>query len=258
VWLRDRPTGPSSASCSRCLRQPLGLELVQLNQNHAVSELNFFTVLQDRILNSDQRFAWFFAHGMPADQSMREDLSYIYREDLGSELLDYLQLPEGQQPTSAMLHGGLPLAKWVREDSMSTYGWFILSHPDDTLERVKELATSTLNPDDAGLLPLNNRALVPRFLFGSWQWWTLGAVASLFYLQWRRVRSRVAAVVGVGLATCAVWYSLIVVTSGIEHPLHVITVAVALRVVSLIAIVEALSTLATTSNEVETSVEPVA
>jgi len=208
---------------------------IQLRNNRSMSELNLYTVLQERVISDDDRFTWFVNEGMPATDGMRGPALYDARSDLPGELLDYVQLPIAQLPPSLIRLGEFPLAEWVREEGWSTYARYVVTHPADTLTRLVDLSSPTLNPVDRDLLPLNDRTVIPRMLFLPWQWWTIaGAIAALIHLRFgQRYFSRffVSAV-----AITSVWYAGVVLTSGIEHPRHAISVAVALRVVSLVTI----------------------
>lgn len=208
---------------------------IQLRNNRSMSELNLYTVLQERVIPDDARFTWFVNEGMPATQEMRGPALYDERSDLPGELLDYVKLPVAQLPPSLIRLGGFPLAEWVRNDGWSTYVRYVVTHPGDTLKRLADLSTSTLNPIDKDLLPLENRTVVPRMFFLPWQWWVIaGALAALLHLRFGQryfFRFFVAAV-----AILFIWYAGVVLTSGIEHPRHAISIAVALRVVSLATI----------------------
>lgn len=92
---------------------------VQLRNNRSMSELNLYTVLQERVIPDDSRFEWFVTEGMPATQEMRGPFLYDERSDLPGELLDYVTLPVAQLPPSLIRLGGLPLAEWLRNDGWS-------------------------------------------------------------------------------------------------------------------------------------------
>jgi hypothetical protein len=208
---------------------------VQLRNNRSMSELNLYTVLQDRVIPDDARFEWFTSEGMPVTDDMRGPLLYDQVSDLPGELLDYVKLPIAQLPPSLIRLGGLPLAEWVREDGWSTYIRYVVTHPSDTWSRLVDLSTPTLNPLDRDLLPLENRTLIPRMFFLPWQWWAIaGAFATIFHLRFgqRYFAQLFASTCTLGL----LWYAGVVLTSGIEHPRHAISIAVAIRVVSLVTI----------------------
>lgn len=208
---------------------------VQLRNNRAMSELNLYTVLQERVIPDDSRFAWFVDEGMPATDDIRGPALYDELSDLPGELLDYVKLPVAQLPPSLIRLGGFPLAEWVRADGWSTYVRYVATHPGDTLKRLADLSTPTLNPIDRDLLPLDNRTIIPRVLFLPWQWWMIaGAIAALVHLRFGQryvFRFFLSAVVII-----VIWYACVVLTSGIEHPRHAISIAVALRIVSLVTL----------------------
>jgi len=209
---------------------------IQLGNNRSMSELNLYTVLQERVITDDSRFAWFVDEGMPVTQNMRGPALYDQRSDLPGELLDYVKLPVAQLPPSLIRLGGFPLAEWVRSDGWSTYLRYVVTHPGDTWTRLIDLSTSTLNPADRDLLPLENRTVIPRLFFLPWQWWAVaGAIAALLHLRFGR-RFHFHLFISTA-AIIVLWYAGVVLTSGIEHPRHAISIAVALRIVSLVTIV---------------------
>jgi len=214
---------------------------IQLRNNRSMSELNLYTVLQERVIPNDSRFTWFVNEGMPATKDIRGPALYDERSDLSGELLDYVKLPVAQLPPSLIRLGGFPLAEWVRNDGWSTYVRYVVTHPGDTWTRLVDLSTPTLNPIDKDLLPLENRTVVPRMFFLPWQWWAIaGALAALLHLRFGQryfCRFFISAA-----AITSLWYAGVVLTSGIEHPRHTISVAVALRVVSLVTILGLLGT----------------
>jgi hypothetical protein len=215
--------------------------VAQLRNNRSMSELNLYTVLQERVIPDDDLFSWFVREGMPATEDVRGPFLYDERSDLPGELLDYVKLPVAQLPPSLIRLGGLPLAEWVRHDGWSTYLRYVVTHPRDTWSRLADLSTPTLNPRDVDLLPLDNRTIIPRFFFLSWYWWIIaGAIAALAHLKYgqRQFAKLFVGMCGLGV----VWYSGVVLASGIEHPRHSISVAVALRVVSLVTILGLWST----------------
>jgi hypothetical protein len=99
-----------------------------------------------------------------------------------------------------------------------------------------------LDPADFELLTLHPRLPVPRGVFGRWQLWVGAAVAlgsaSIARLGWRRM-ARPLAVPAAVLLACVPWFYATSLLSGLEHPRHAITLAVCLRVGSLLAIVAA-------------------
>jgi hypothetical protein len=222
----------------------LGLLLVllagflQLTENSNTSALNFYTVLQERVLTNDVRFQWFSDHGMPVTGGMREALGYDYAANFPKEISDIIALPVGQQPPALMRAGGPDLARWIRDDGWTTYAKYIAMHPRDSLSRLTSLTNKTLSPPNDDFLPLDNGPMIPRVLFGSWELWTVMGLAAtaIIFLKNRREFVMVS---GFVLATVSV-YTLSMLTSGIEHPRHAVTSAAALRLVSLVAVVLAL------------------
>jgi hypothetical protein len=210
--------------------------VLQLHNNRSMSELNFYTVLQERVIPDDDRFAWFVNEGMPVTEDVRQPMSYDMPSKLPGELLDYLQLPINQLPPSLMRLGGFPLAEWVRNEGWTTYARFLVTHPGDTWQRLFDMSSQALNPKDRDLLPLDNRTLIPRVAFFPWLWWVVaGTIASVIHLRFgQRYFSRF---FFLSMATVGLWYATIILTSGIEHPRHAITLSVAIRLVSLVTIV---------------------
>ena len=208
---------------------------IQLRNNRSMSELNLYTVLQERVISDDTRFEWFVKEGMPTTDDIRGPFLYDERSDLPGELLDYVKLPIAQLPPSIIRLGGLPLAEWVRNEGWSTYVRYSITHPSDTWSRIIKQSTPTLNPLDRDLLPLDNQTIVPRMFFLPWQWWVIaGAIAALAHLRFGR-RYFTQLFISACVIMC-VWYSGVVLTSGIEHPRHAISIAVGVRIVSLVTI----------------------
>jgi hypothetical protein len=224
---------------------------LQLHNNRSMSELNFYTVLQERVIEDDKRFDWFVAEGMPFTNDLRQPLAYDNLSDLPGELLDYIQLPIAQLPPTLMRLGGLPLAEWVRNDGWTTYARYLVTHPSDTWSRLSTLSGPTLNPLDRDLLPIDSRSTFLKIGFLPWQWWLIGGfLAALLHIRFgQRFYSRFFIW---SMLSAFVWYSGVVLTSGIEHPRHAITVSVAIRLVSLLTILgllERVSNATTTEDE---------
>jgi hypothetical protein len=211
---------------------------LQLTENSNTSALNFYTVLQERVLTNDVRFQWFSNHGMPVTEEMREALGYDYAANFPKDISDIIALPVGQQPPALMRAGGPELARWIRDDGWTTYAKYIATHPSDSLSRLTSLTNKTLSPPNDDFLPLDNGPMIPRVLFGSWELWSaMGLVATaIIFLKNRREFTMVG---GFVLATVSV-YALSMLTSGIEHPRHAVTSAVAMRLIPLVAVVLAL------------------
>lgn len=204
-----------------------------LEGNRATSHLNMYTVLAERIMPHDERYQWFVAEGMPDIAGAREAQGYDFSAQLPDDVRRIVGLPTDQQPPTLMRVGGTELATWVRDRGLETYTRFVLTHPGDTTQRLADLADATLQPPNDDFLPLESRSVVPRVLFVTWQFALgIGAVA-LVVAAMRSGGGRVA----VGLIALATMiagvYALSLLYSGIEHPRHVSTVAVAVRVWAL-------------------------
>lgn len=210
--------------------------VLQLRNNRSMSELNFYTVLQERVIENDQRFEWFTSEGMPLDDTQRPQATYENPSNLPGELLDYLKLPIGQLAPALMRVGDIPLAEWVRESGWTTYARYVVAHPADTWSRLQRLSSPTLNPQDRDLLPLDSRTIFPRHIFLPWQLWVaIGSIGAIVHMRYgMRAYSQL---FGATMFMGAPWYAITVLTSGIEHPRHVITTAVAIRLVSLLTVI---------------------
>lgn len=210
--------------------------LIMLSNNSAVSTLNFYTVLTERVVADPEARAWFTDIGMPWNDTYVDARSYVYRDDLSPELLEYLDLPVDQSPPELMLAGDIELAQWVRHDGWRTYGLYLATHLDDTITSATVRMDPLLDPTDATLLPLEPRIIVPRSMFGLWAGW-LGAALLAITATIRRHRFDWRLAVPCTALVCAVpWFYINVYASGIEHPRHAITLAVILRIASLTAV----------------------
>jgi hypothetical protein len=211
---------------------------LQLHENSNTSALNFYTVLQDRIITNDARLKWFADHGMPVSNEIRQATGYDFAGQLPKEISDVIPLPVGQQPPSLMRVGGVALAQWVTADGWSTYIQYVATHPQDSLSRLTSLTNATLSPPNDDFLPLDNGPMIPRVLYGAWELWSaigLGAIVIVFLKN----RKAFSLFVGLTLSGFGV-YAISMLTSGIEHPRHAVTSAVALRLIALSAIVIAM------------------
>ena len=211
---------------------------LQLRANSSTSALNFYTVLQERVITDDSRFDWFTQQGMPVSPGMRAATGYDFTDQFPTEVAAIIPLPEGQVPPTLMRVGGAPLAQWVQDNGWKTYAHYILTHPADTFSRLTSLTNATLSPPNDDFLPLENGPMIPRVLFGSWELWsllTVGALAVVF-LKSRRDFLFLASMSVTLLAV----YATSVLASGIEHPRHSVTSAVALRLIAIVALVYAL------------------
>lgn len=220
----------------------LGASLIgfwQFRANSPTGDLNLYTVITERVLTDDTRFAWFVDHGMPDIPGMREAQSYDYIEQVPADLLAYLQLPVGQAPPGLVRAGGMPFAEWVHNDGWSTYARYVVTHPSDTKARVLDLASPTLDPVNDDFLPLTGRTMVPRWLFAPWELCAvLTAAGAVFAVLTGRLRR--AGMLTAMFLTTAVIYCAAMLTSGIEHPRHASMVAVLVRVCALAGVAELL------------------
>lgn len=211
---------------------------LQLRGNANTSTLNFYTVLQERIMLDDARFDWFSNHGMPVVTGMRNASGYDFSGDLPPDVSNIITLPAGQQPPTLMRVGGAELAAWVVDKGWTTYARYLVTHPHDSFSRLTSLTNETLSPPNDDFLPLDNGAMIPRVLFGSWELWSVLGLGSLV-LVFLKNRQDFAVLLGLSVAGSGV-FVLSMLTSGIEHPRHAVTTAAALRLIALVAIVFAL------------------
>ena len=152
---------------------------LQLRGNANTSTLNFYTVLQERIMLDDARFDWFSNHGMPVVTGMRNASGYDFSGDLPPDVSNIITLPAGQQPPTLMRVGGAELAAWVVDKGWTTYARYLVTHPHDSFSRLTSLTNETLSPPNDDFLPLDNGAMIPRVLFGSWELWRVLGLGSL-------------------------------------------------------------------------------
>jgi hypothetical protein len=211
---------------------------LQLRANSSTSAINFYTVLQERIITDNSRFEWFTQQGMPISPGMRDATGYDFTDQFPPEVGAIIPLPEGQVPPTLMRVGGAPLAQWVQDMGWKTYVHYVLTHPADTFSRLTSLTDATLSPPNDDFLPLENGPMIPRVLFGSWELWSLltGGALVVVFLKNRRDFLLLASM----CITLIAVYATSLLTSGIEHPRHSVTSAVALRLIAIMALVYAL------------------
>lgn len=209
--------------------------LQQMAATSSLSALNMYTVLAERVITDDTRFAWFVDRGMPDIPGMREAGGYDYAEQVPAGLLALAGFPEGQAPPSLLRVGGVPLLEWVQGDGWRTYARWVTTHPGDTRSRLVGLAGPTLQPPNDDFLPLDTRAPVPRVLFPPWKM-SLALCALAVALGIFTSRRREAGLVAMLLGSSFVLYATAVMGSGIEHPRHVAVSAVVLAVSGLVAL----------------------
>lgn len=211
--------------------------LLQLRANSSTSALNLYTVLQERIITDDARFEWFAQRGMPISPGMRQATGYDFSGQLPPNVAAIVPLPDGQQPPTLMRVGGVPLAQWVKENGWKTYVRYVVIHPTDTFSRLTSLTNATLSPPNDDFLPLSNGPMIPRVLFGSWELWSLLTAAALVVIFLRSRKDFL--YLALMCVTLAAVYSTALLTSGIEHPRHSVTSAVALRLITIVSLVYA-------------------
>lgn len=213
---------------------------VQAQANSSTSHLNFYTVLAERVIVDNERYQWFVDRGMPDVQGAREAFGYDYPADLPQEVANIVQLPLGQHPPKLMRVGGASLAQWVTQDGWKTYVRYVVTHPTDTASRLTSLTGPTLSPPNGDFLPLDNGPMLPAFMFGSWQLWSVLYLAGTT-LMFLRLSTRRLAQLFISFGVILVlMYAASTLTSGIEHPRHAVTAAVMLRVAGLTALLAAL------------------
>lgn len=208
--------------------------------NTGMSVLNMYTVLMERIVTNDERWEWFVEQGMPDLPGMREATAYDFSGVLPDEVARIVELPPDQTPPSLMRVGGIELANWVRDKGWSTYARWVITHPDDTWERISSLTPAVADPPNDDFLPLENRVIVPRLLFQGWWLWALVLVAGTAAAHSRPTTRRAARAIAAMTITTLAIHSVGILASGIEHPRHGATAAVALRVLALCAAILAL------------------
>jgi hypothetical protein len=214
---------------------------IQLSGNAPTSTLNFYTVLAERVMPDDDRYAWFVANGMPDIPGARDASGYDFAGDLPPDVAQIIALPIGQQPPSLMRAGGTELATWVVADGWNTYTQYLGSHKAETWQRVRHFARYTLGPTNDDFLPLETRQSFPRQLFGAWMPWGIAGTLALIGTSAIARRQQQLYVVLLAGASTFLVYSATVLTSGIEHQRHAVTAAVMVRVVALAAIATATS-----------------
>lgn len=210
--------------------------IVLLQGNNSTSMLNLYTVLAERVVPDDGRYAWFVAHGMPDVVGLRQSDGYDFGGPFEPALADVVTMPTGQVPPAIIRAGGVPLATWVRDHGWRTYARYVLLHPADSWSRVSRLASPTLSPRNDDFLPVDSRSIVPRAVFGDWRAWTLVGLAAMAIALLRSRSMSMVKAMSAMYALVAIVYVAGLFTSGIEHARHSVTVAVLLRVLPLVAL----------------------
>lgn len=216
-----------------------GVLLVRANRS--TSELNLYTVLAERVITDDSRYSWFVSHGMPDVPGARNAEGYDFNFQLPEELATYVRLPAGQMAPALVRVGGMQLAQWVRHDGWSTYARFVAGHTSDTWRRITSLTPGVLDPPNDDFLPLESRTVAPRWLAGHLAVWAVVGLTALVALFARREgEARAKAIAAMGGCAILVHVATLL-TSGIEHERHSVTVAVVLRVLVLAAVASMLT-----------------
>jgi hypothetical protein len=229
---------------------------IQLSGNSPTSSLNFYTVLSERVMPDDDRYAWFVANGMPDIPGVRDTSGYDFAGDLPVDVAEIVRLPIGQQPPALMRAGGTQLAQWVVANGWNTYTEYLGSHKAETWQRVKDFARYTLGPTNDDFLPLDNRQSFPRQLFGSWLPWGIIGLLAFVTASLATRRPQQIYVLGVVAVSTFLVYAATVLTSGIEHQRHAVTAAVMVRVIALAGIAMALPSKRATALPVLPADEP--
>lgn len=229
---------------------------IQLSGNSPTSILNFYTVLAERVMPDDERYAWFVAKGMPDIAGARDTSGYDFAGDLPVEVAEIVRLPVGQQPPALMRVGGTQLAEWVATDGWNTYTEYLGSHKAETWQRIRHFARYTLGPANDDFLPLDHRQTFPRQLFGSWLPWGITGVLALLVASLAARRPQQIYVIAVVAISTFLVYAATVLTSGIEHQRHAVTAAVMVRVVALAAIALAFPSKRATASPASLADEP--
>ena len=207
-----------------------------LRENRSTSELNLYTVLAERVITNDARYQWFVDRGMPDVPGARSAEGYDFAFRLPDDLADYVDLPEGQLPPTLVRVGGMDLAQWIRQHGWSTYARYVAEHPSDTWSRVSSLTPRVVDPPNDDFLPVDTRSVVPRWIFQGWIVWSIVGLTSLIAGLVRK-ESEPAARVIAAMAICGVLVHVAtLLTSGIEHERHSVTIAVLLRVLVMAAV----------------------
>lgn len=221
----------------------------QLNGNSPTSNLNLYTILQQRIIKSDAEYKWFVDHGMPDIPGVRDSRTYTFDYLLDKNVAEIVQLPIGQQPPVIIANGGVSLAEWVRDHGWGTYVDFIREHPQHVAKAVNRLVPPTLSPGNDDFLLIDARTVMPRFLFGPWWLW-LGLLggslvwAFLFSLRRRDVLS-----LTLMSLTGVLVFMTVILCSAVEIQRHATSVSVLLRLLALAALAIAVAKRTTARDE---------
>lgn len=220
-----------------------------LNGNAPTSNLNFYTILQQRIIKNDAEYKWFVDNGMPDIPGVRESRTYTFDYLLDKNVAEIVQLPEGQQPPIIIANGGVSLAEWVRDHGWSTYASFLIVHPAHVAKAVNRLVPPALNPGNDNFLIIDARTVTPRWLFGPWWMWIgLYGVSLTWAFLFLRQRREVVVLALMGATGIAV-FLVVILCSAVEIQRHATSVAVLTRVLALATIGVATAKRTTTLDE---------
>lgn len=211
----------------------------QLNGNTPTSNLNLYTILQQRIIKSDAEYKWFVDHGMPDIPGVRDSRTYTFDFLLDKNVAEIVQLPIGQQPPVIIANGGVSLAEWVRDHGWSTYVDFIREHPQHVAKAVNRLVPPTLSPGNDDFLLIDARTVMPRVLFGPWWLWLGLLSGSLVHAFLFSRRRREVLTLALMLLTGVLVFMTVILCSAVEIQRHASSVSVLLRVLALAAIATA-------------------
>lgn len=220
-----------------------------LRGNSPTSNLNFYTILQQRIIKDDAEYKWFVDRGMPDIPGVRDSRSYTFDYLLDKNVAEIVKLPVGQQPPIIIANGGVSLAEWVRDSGWSTYASFLSEHPTHVVKLTNRLVPPTLSPGNDAFLITDTNTVMPRMFFGPWWLW-LGLFGSS--LGWSflfsRQRREVLVLALMGMTGTVIFFTVIL-CSAVEIQRHATSVAVLLRVLALASVAAATTKRLTTPDE---------
>ena len=206
---------------------------MQLSGNDSQSTLNFYTVLQRRILTNDDAHAWFIKNGMPVVPGIREVRGYGTAEQLDPAVREMVRLPSQQTPPMSMVVGGVPLAKWAKAHGWTTYTRYLISHPSSVRSIIVRRTPQSLDASDDAFLPTASHSYIPRQIFNPWWAWCLILNSSLLLTWFSRTRAVVVRALTVSTLLSSVVFVVSLLMSAIEYERHSATAAVVLRVLAL-------------------------
>ncbi len=206
---------------------------MQLSGNESQSTLNFYTVLQRRILSDDSSYSWFIKNGMPDIVGIRDVRGYGTAAQLDPAIREIVQLPTKQTPPMSMVVGGIPLAEWVDANGWQTYVRYLLTHPSNVRSIIEKRTPQSLSASDETFLPTKSHPYVPRQIFNPWWAWSVILFSSLVITWLSRARVAVARALTVSTVLASVVFLISMLMSAIEYERHSVTAAVMLRVLAL-------------------------